>query len=67
MRQAATEERGRELAPVWGVQFHPEHAGGPEDTNSLFTDFVEQVVQYKQLRGPRVVLPDASTQASAHL
>ena len=67
VRQAATEERGRELAPVWGVQFHPEHAGGPEDTNSLFTDFVEQVVQYKQLRGPRVVLPDASTQASAHL
>lgn len=38
-------------APVWGVQFHPEHAGGPEDTNPLFDDYVEQVVRYKALRG----------------
>lgn len=38
-------------APVWGVQFHPEHAGGPEDTNPLFDDYVEQVVQCKARRG----------------
>ena len=38
-------------APVWGVQFHPEHAGGPEDTNPLFDDYVERVVQYKLKRG----------------
>ena len=38
-------------APVWGVQFHPEHAGGPEDTNPLFDDYVERVVQYKLRRG----------------
>lgn len=37
-------------APVWGVQFHPEHAGGPEDTNPLFEDYIEQVVHSKALR-----------------
>ncbi|WFD44814.1 carbamoyl-phosphate synthase (glutamine-hydrolyzing) [Malassezia psittaci] len=37
-------------APVWGVQFHPEHAGGPEDTNPLFDDYVEQVLRYKSMR-----------------
>ncbi|PKI82302.1 Cpa1p [Malassezia vespertilionis] len=43
-------ESGSKQAPVWGVQFHPEHAGGPEDTNPLFDDYIEQVVQYKALR-----------------
>ena len=38
-------------APVWGVQFHPEHAGGPEDTNPLFDEYIEQVVLYKKMRG----------------
>lgn len=53
-------------APVWGVQFHPEHAGGPEDTNPLFDDYVEQVVRYKQMRGalPR---PSAMSAQQAHL
>ncbi|CCF48499.1 hypothetical protein NDA11_002899 [Ustilago hordei] len=38
-------------AMVWGVQFHPEHAGGPEDTNGIFEDFVEEVVRIKGQQG----------------
>ncbi|PWN47276.1 small subunit of carbamoyl phosphate synthase [Violaceomyces palustris] len=37
-----------ERAMVWGVQFHPEHAGGPEDTNGIFTDYVEEVMLFKK-------------------
>lgn len=58
------------LAPVWGVQFHPEHAGGPEDTNPLFEDYVEQVVQYKSMRGPAFAAQakhSPSVMATAHL
>lgn len=50
VRSAALKPEGQQLAPVWGVQFHPEHAGGPEDTNPLFTDFCNQVVWYRALR-----------------
>lgn len=57
-------------APVWGVQFHPEHAGGPEDTNPLFEEYVEQVVQYKSLRAPSLAAQAAhshTSMAAAHL
>ena len=50
VRSAALKPEGQQLAPVWGVQFHPEHAGGPQDTNPLFTDFCNQVVWYRALR-----------------
>ncbi|KAN0064649.1 Multifunctional pyrimidine synthesis protein CAD [Thecaphora frezii] len=44
-------ELDEKRAMVWGVQFHPEHAGGPEDTNGIFEDYVEEVVKMKKLRG----------------
>jgi carbamoyl-phosphate synthase small subunit len=37
--------------PVWAVQFHPEHAGGPEDCSEMFTDYVEECVKAKKTRG----------------
>ncbi|EPQ29463.1 uncharacterized protein PFL1_03218 [Pseudozyma flocculosa PF-1] len=47
-------ELDEKRAMVWGVQFHPEHAGGPEDTNGIFEDYVEEVVKMKKLRGEAV-------------
>ncbi|KAJ7072200.1 class I glutamine amidotransferase-like protein [Mycena amicta] len=32
---------------VWGVQFHPESAGGPLDTIEMFTDFVSECRTHK--------------------
>jgi len=35
---------------VWGVQFHPESAGGPLDTIEMFTDFVKECREDKLAR-----------------
>ncbi|WP_281271059.1 glutamine amidotransferase-related protein [Hymenobacter nivis] len=33
--------------PFFSTQFHPEAAGGPEDTKFLFDDFLAAVEKYK--------------------
>ncbi len=36
---------------VWGVQFHPESAGGPLDTIEMFTDFLAECRAHKPQAG----------------
>ncbi|KAL9938559.1 hypothetical protein V8E36_002278 [Tilletia maclaganii] len=43
----STPDSGR---AVWAAQFHPEHAGGPEDCSGMFEDFIAQVEYGKQSR-----------------
>ena len=34
--------------PFFSVQFHPEAAGGPEDTGFLFQKFIDKAREYKR-------------------
>lgn len=44
----STPESGKK---IWGVQFHPESAGGPLDTIEMFTDFVDECRASKTNKG----------------
>lgn len=51
-----------ERSPVWAVQFHPEHAGGPEDCAEMFTDYVEECIKARAEKGgppPDFAVPGA--------
>ncbi|ORX34512.1 putative carbamoyl-phosphate synthase [Kockovaella imperatae] len=37
---------------IWGVQFHPESAGGPLDTIEMFTDFVNECAAGRSIMTP---------------
>ena len=39
---------------VWAAQFHPESAGGPQDSHGMFTDYVDEVVKLRKEEGRSV-------------
>ncbi|GJJ06587.1 hypothetical protein Clacol_000780 [Clathrus columnatus] len=56
----STVDSGRK---VWGVQFHPESAGGPLDTIEMFTDFVNECRATKASIKPDITPQIANYQA----
>jgi len=50
---------------VWGVQFHPESAGGPLDTIEMFTDFVGECRATKAQSGQSPMMASRSLDADA--
>lgn len=52
---------------VWGVQFHPENAGGPDDGQIMFQDWINEVVKVQQAKRGGKIAPglDASELAPA--
>ncbi|KAJ3079156.1 Multifunctional pyrimidine synthesis protein CAD [Quaeritorhiza haematococci] len=50
------------VLPYSSVQFHPEAKGGPQDTEYLFTNFIEDVRAYKEVRqaAGKVLFPVAN-------
>jgi len=45
--------------PIMSVQFHPEAKGGPEDTNFLFDDYIDQIRADKVKReGTKFFIPE---------
>ncbi|CAG8774666.1 12660_t:CDS:1, partial [Acaulospora morrowiae] len=53
---------------IRSVQFHPEAKGGPQDTEYLFDEFLEQVRSVKAKKeGVKVFVPEATVTPTASL